>query len=263
MKESMERIAQHRRRSSRTILVPVLLLMLLAIGGCAAPPTDGPPDTSHETSDQGQAQELTIVDTTGRTVELVTAPKRIVVAGRAVLPLVNTMYLFPEAAERVVAVTSGNQKPGDFLTLVSPDFEGTTLMGPDAGPEQIAPLKPDLVVMRSFMNEKLGEPLKQLDIPVVYMDMETPEHYFQDLGNIGQIFENRTRAEEIEAFYRGRMERIDQAVGGLNEQAKPLILILQYSDKGGEVALSVPPASWIQTIEAEMAGAVPAWADAA
>ena len=256
MKQAIERKAQHMRASSRTVLVPVLLLTLLALGGCAVLPTDDP-------SEPEQARKLTIVDTTGRIVEFPAAPKRIVVAGRAVLPLVNTMYLFPEAPERVIAVTSGNQKPGDFLTLVSPEFGETTLLGPDAGPEQIAPLKPDLVVMRSFMGEKLGEPLEQIDIPVVYMDMETPERYFQDLGNIGQLFGNSARVEEIEAFYRGQMERIDLVVEGLSDEAKPRILILQYSDKGGEVALNVPPASWIQTMEAEMAGAVPAWAEAA
>jgi iron complex transport system substrate-binding protein len=49
----------------------------------------------------------------------------------------------------------------------------------------------------------------------------------------------------------------------LEEGQKPRILIVQYSDKGGEVALNVPSGDWIQTKEAELAGALPVWQEAA
>jgi iron complex transport system substrate-binding protein len=41
----------------------------------------------------------------------------------------------------------------------------------------------------------------------------------------------------------------------------PRVLIVQYLNEGGQVALNVPPAPWIQTTEAELAGGVPVWKD--
>jgi iron complex transport system substrate-binding protein len=37
--------------------------------------------------------------------------------------------------------------------------------------------------------------------------------------------------------------------------------MLQYSEKGGEIAFKVPPAEWIQTGIVEMAGGKPVWTD--
>jgi iron complex transport system substrate-binding protein len=206
---------------------------------------------------------LTVVDAAGRSIRFAAPPQRIVVAGKATLPLANTLYLFPEAGERIVAISSGNQNPGDFLALVDGSFDEKTLLAPDAGPEQIAPLEPDVVLMRSFLAEKAGRALEQLEVPVVYLDLETPEQYLRDLETIGQLLDNQVRAEEIEAFYRARMGVIEEALVGLDDAQKPRILILQYTDQGGEVALNVPSVSWLQTTEAELAGAIPVWAEAA
>jgi iron complex transport system substrate-binding protein len=133
----------------------------------------------------------------------------------------------------------------------------------EAGPEQIAPLNPDVVIVRSFMQEKLGKPLEQVDIPVVYVDLETPEQYFRDVMVLGQLFDNEARAEEIQAFYQARLDQLDEGLGGLADEQKPRVLIVQYSDQGGEVALNVPSASWLQTTEAELAGGLPIWKEAA
>jgi iron complex transport system substrate-binding protein len=133
----------------------------------------------------------------------------------------------------------------------------------EAGPEQIAPLKPDVVILRSFMQESLGQPLEQVDIPVVYVDLETPEQYFRDLVTLGQLFDNEARAGEIQAFYQARLDRLEEGLGGLADEQKPRVLVVQYSDQGGEVALNVPSASWLQTTEAELAGGLPIWKEAA
>ena len=42
-----------------------------------------------------------------------------------------------------------------------------------AGPEQIAPVAPDAIVLKTAAVEGLGEPLEELGIPVVYVGMET------------------------------------------------------------------------------------------
>jgi iron complex transport system substrate-binding protein len=150
-----------------------------------------------------------------------------------------------------------------FLRLVDPAFDDKVLLEVEAGPEQIAPLEPDVVVLRSFMAERLGRSLETLDIPVVYVDLETPDRYFQDLELVGQLLGNEARAAEIRSFYRVRLDRVDESLQGLAEDQKPRVLLMQYSAQGSEIAFLVPSAEWIQTIETRLAGGIPAWSEAA
>lgn len=248
--------------SSLSLWVVAVLLVGSLSSACGVAPTEmGSPPSSPEPAEE--TGPVSVTDGLGRTVQFTEPPRRIVVAGKATLMVVNALYMFPEAQERVVAVTAGNQKPGRFLAFVDPAFDGKILLEPDAGPEQIAPLTPDVVVLRSFMADKLGQPLERLDIPVVYVDLETPEQYFRDLATLGQLLGDEARAGEIQAFYRSRLEAIAGQVEGLGEDQKPRVLLLQYSDKGGEIALNVPPVSWIQTTQVELAGGLPVWTEAA
>jgi iron complex transport system substrate-binding protein len=232
-----------------------VLLASLLVTACGSTPTPEVPAAGE--------RGLTVVDALGRNVEFSAPPQRIVVAGKSSLTIINTLYLFPEARDRVTGLVVGRQKPGEFLGLVDPDFDQKTMLEVEAGPEQIAPLNPDVVIVRSFMQEQLGKPLEQVDIPVVYVDLETPEQYFRDLTTLGQLFGNEARAAEIQSFYQVRLEQLEEGLAGLAEEQKPRVLIVQYSDQGGEVALNVPSASWLQTTEAELAGGFPVWKDAA
>ncbi|HSR31918.1 MAG TPA: ABC transporter substrate-binding protein [Anaerolineae bacterium] len=245
---------------SRLILVAVLASLLLsACGGAPASSTSESPASVPVKEGSG----VTVVDAMGRTVEFPQPPQRIVVAGRSSLTIIDTLFLFPEARERVIGLVIGRQNPGAFLNLVDPSFEQKEVLEVEAGPEQIAPLHPDVVIMRSFMAESLGGPVEQLDIPVVYVDLETPEQYFRDLATIGQLFGNSARAEEIEAFYQSGLGTVEDQLQDLGDEQKPRTLLLQYTEQGGEVALNVPSASWLQTAEVELAGGNPVWKDAA
>lgn len=206
---------------------------------------------------------VTVVDALGRSVELEALPQRIVSAGRSGLTIVETLYLFPETRERLVALSVGQQKPGDFLSLVDPGYGTKTEFAPDSGPEQIAPLQPDLVILRSFMADTLGAALEQVSIPVVYLDLETPEQYFRDLATLGQLLGNEERAREIEAYYQERLDAIEAGLEGLDPADRPRVLLVQHSAQGGEVSLEVPSVAWLQTIEVELAGGEPVWREAA
>ncbi len=113
--------------------------------------------------------------------------------------------------------------------------------------------------MKSFMAEQLGEPLGQLNLPVLYLDLETPEAFYQDIQTLGQVFGDEKRAEEITEFYQSRVSKIEENVIGISEDQKPGVLILQYSDRDGEVAFKVPPVSWLQTRLVEISGGTPVW----
>jgi len=250
------------RHSPTFIEVAAILLTSLLLGACGGAPT-APPLQNPSPEPFEQASGIVVVDALRHTLQFPQPPQRIVVAGKSSLTIVETFYLFPEAKERVVALVSSRQKPGDFLAFVDPAFSQKTLLEADAGPEQIAPHDPDVVIMRSFMAETLGRTLQELDIPVVYVDLETPEQYFRDVTTLGQLLGNKARAEEIQAFYRSYLDDVAQPLQGLSKEQKPRVLVLQYSDIGGQVTFNVPPASWIQTAEAELAGGIPVWKEAA
>jgi iron complex transport system substrate-binding protein len=201
-------------------------------------------------------------DALGRTVKFDTPPQRIVTVGKAFFMISDALFLFPEAKDRVVAMGSNNQQATDFLTLVDPTYNDMEFLAFDSGPEQIAAVRPDVVIVKSFAAESLGDPIERLGIPTVYVDLETPEQYVRDVRTLGQVFGNTQRAEEILAYYQARSDAIAEQIASLEAEDKPTVLMLQYSDKGGEVAFNVPPAGWIQTTMAEMAGGTPVWTEA-
>jgi iron complex transport system substrate-binding protein len=212
---------------------------------------------------EGSAQNevLEVTDSTGHVATLNGIPKRIAIAGKATIMVQDAIYLFPDALERIVALENRNQSVYSFLPVIDPGLDQKTILEKNAGPEQIAAVKPDLVMMKSFMAEGLGEPLEQLDIPVVYLDLETPEAFYQDISTLGQVFGNDDRAEEVVAYYQERVSWVEDLVSGVAEDEKPSVLILQHSDQGGDVAFKVPPVSWLQTTLVEIAGGDPVWKD--
>jgi iron complex transport system substrate-binding protein len=240
------------KRISQVIAGVLILSLLLA--ACGSTPV------AVQTEAPGG---LTLTVGSSRTVVFEELPQRIVIAGKSSLTIVNTFYLFPEAQDRLVGVVIGNQPVGDFVSLVDPAWDQKTVLAPDAGPEQIVPLSPDVVLLRSFMADSLGRSLAELDVPVVYFDLETPEQYSRDVSVLGQLLGNTARAETIGAFYRERLEGVEKVADGLSTGEKPRVLLVQYNDQGGEVAFNVPSAAWLQTMEVELAGGVPVWAEAA
>lgn len=230
------------------IPLSLTLIGLLLLAACTSKPAASP------------AGPITVQDALGREVTFTTPPQRIVVAGKATIMIVDALYLFPEGVERLAAVGSTGQG-GDFLPIVDPNAAAKATLGSDAGPEQIAAAKPDLVILKSYLAEKLGKPVEALGIPVFYVSLETPEQYFAELQALGRILGNEARAGEVVAFYKERMERVQRAMEGLSEEQKPKVLVLQHSVKGGETAYSVPPASWMQTLLVQIAGGRPVWLD--
>ena len=225
------------------------------------------PDTETATAlldaKAGESAEGWVVeDALGRSVVFDTLPERVVSLGKGIFMMADALYTFPEAGERVVALEGRNQSVSDFLPMVDPTFDRVEVLETDAGPEQVLPTNPDVIILKSYMAQR-GELFEQVGIPVVYVDLETPEQYFDDLTTLGQVFGNPARAETIRSFYRAKVDAVSTSLLDLSTEQMPDVLVLQASDTGGSVAFKVPPASWIQTTMVEMAGGNAVWKEAA
>ncbi len=268
----------------RLTWIVTLLLGLLVLAACTTPaaptatpttapaaqptavptvvPTTAPVPTAAPATPAATGTEIKVVDALGREVTFKNAPERIVIAGKATTLVADALYLFPEAGQRIVAIELRGQSAKSFLVVVDPAFGQKAPLEMNAAAEQIAPLKPDVVVLKSAMAEKLGTPLEQLGIPVVYVDLETPETFTKDITALGRLFGNPDRAQEILKFYQARVDQYGAATKDLKADQKPRVLLLQYTKQGEEVAFNVPPATWLQTTIVRLVGGEPIWTEA-
>lgn len=209
------------------------------------------------------SQEITsgieITDTTGHSIQLETLPERITFVGKSSNIVGDALYMFPEAASRIVGVGNTNQLKGDFIAVLDPLYSDKTYLEHSVGPEQIAVTNPDLVILKNFHKDSLGAAVEQLGIPVLYLDLESPEAYEKDFRMLGQVFGNMPRAEELVSYYKTEREFITERTARVTE--KPDVLFIYHSTRDGVSAFNIPPESWIQTRMVEMAGGNPIWKD--
>ncbi len=235
-----------RDHSYRWIGFVVLLTLLL--GACSALPV----------LDQ-VSNPLQITDTSGHTAHFNGQPEEIAIAGKASVMVQDAVFMFEEAEQRVKALENRNQSVYDFLPVVDPDIGEKDLFAVDAGPEQVAAVQPDLVLMKNFNKGGLGESVERLGIPALYLDLESPQIFYQDLEVLGRVFGNPQRAEDIQRFYQTRVDRVVEATADIPQEEKPRVLLLRYSGQGGKTTFSVPSGAWIQTEMVELAGGKPVW----
>jgi len=203
---------------------------------------------------------VTVTDAAGRAVSLERLPRRIVVAGRGTYMGMHLLYTFPEGRERLAGVESKSASQSDFIVAVDPEFESRVAgLAANPNPEQIAALNPDLVLMKNVALDDMGKLLTDLNIPVVYLGLETPEQFFQDVTNLGLLLGNPTRAQEVIAFYQSRLDRVAAQAATTPEAERPRVLLLEYSDRGSEIAVKVPAMAWMQTFQVKAAGGNPVW----
>ncbi|MCJ7623742.1 MAG: ABC transporter substrate-binding protein [Anaerolineaceae bacterium] len=203
---------------------------------------------------------FTVSDALGREVIFEKPPQRFVLTGKAWFMLADAIYLFPEARELLVGIGKTTlQGVMGFFSVVDPGLSERTLLERDATVDDILSLRPDVVLMKSYLRESQGMPLEELGIPVVYLDFETPDQYQRDLQTLGELFQNEARADSLKAFFRDQVELVSKKTASLADENKPQVLLVYYDDSAGSAAVKVPPLSWIQVIMIEMAGGIPVW----
>ena len=258
------------------LISAVLVIGALMLGACTAATAAVPeaeqaqavPATEEETAAEAPAEQaveestgVTIEDSAGSVVELASLPQRVVVVGKATPYTLGTTYVFEEASERVVALELRGLTIPEFLSLIDPQYDEKTKLEQDAGAEQIAPVNPDIVITKDYVVKSLEESLNPLGIPVVGLNMETPEVFYKDIDMLGQLFGNPDRADEVNTYMQEKVAVVKTAMEGLADGDKPTVLVLQYSAQDGEVAFKVPPVSYIQTTMVLDGGGIPVWAD--
>jgi len=235
--------------------------------GTLPSPTSKPAASSAATPTQTAAKPaggpIKLTDAAGRTVELAGIPQRLVVVGRGPHMALHILYMFPEGRQRLVGMEKKGATVSDFLPIVDPSFKDKPVLDANPNAEQIAALKPDLVIMKGITADKLSETLDKVGIPSMYLALETPEQFVKDVTNLGIILGNAKRAEEIVAFYQTRIDKLRKGTAGIKDADKPRVLLMEYSDRGGGVAVQVPARAWMQTIEVQTAGGNPIWLEAA
>jgi len=209
------------------------------------------------------AQPLRVEDATGNQVSFTRLPRRMVVVGQGTFMPMHLLYLFPECKDRLVGHEERYKNANNFLPLVDAGFSEKTALATNPGPEHVAALNPDLVIMKGTVPSPLGASLSRLRIPVVYLGMENPEQFLKDVRTMGFLFGNSSRADEIIGFYRTRLDRLAKGLEGVANEEKPRVLIMGYHERGGKAAVQVPGRSWTQTIQALRAGGKPVWLETA
>lgn len=202
-----------------------------------------------------------VTDGLGRSVEIPAQPRRIVTAGRAQLMTINAVWAFEDAPERMYAVGNVEQGRGTFLADWDADWDRLTILDRSAGPEQVASLAPDLVILKSVVRANLGEPLERLGVPVIYVDLENPEQYQRDLRVLAAVVIDPVRGEELADFFRNTAAAVERSVSAA-AATQPTTLMIYHRVSGGDVSFSVPPAGWIQTEMVNRAGGDPVWLEA-
>ncbi len=204
---------------------------------------------------------LVFTDATGKEITLNAAPEKIIVAGKATPYVLDTIYLFPEAARKLVALEVRGFDTQAFLELVDPEVGVKAMLERDSGAEQIAPYNPDLVIVKNISLGGLGSTLEEISIPVMGVNLETPEYFYEDIQALGQVFDDSSRAKEIIAYYQGIEQQLSDTLGGIPDNEIPSVLVVQTIEDGGEITFAVPPASYLQTTLVQKAGGNPIWLD--
>jgi iron complex transport system substrate-binding protein len=194
-----------------------------------------------------------------------TPPDRIAAVGPSAFLLTDALYLFPAATNRLVAFSDdipfGSSR--SFAAFFDPALPAKTRLGSTAGPEQTAAAAPQVVLLKSSAS-RLGAAYEALGIPILYLDLESPEAYDRDLAALGDLLGDPATAGRWRTYYtsiRRRAADFAAAASAASAVPPPRVLLLQLSARGGPA--KIPAAGWMQTRLVEMAGGIPVWKDAA
>ena len=185
----------------RIILAISIVIIMLALLVACAPKTDT------------GSQNLVLTDGLGREVKI-TAPARRIVS----LAPSNTEILFAlGAAEQVVGRDEFSNFPAEVASI--PSIGGS--MG-NYNFEQIAALKPDLVLASSLNTPEQVSSLEQLGLTVYLLPNPNDlEGLYQNLAVVGSLSGRSSQADDLIKSLKARVEAVENAVSAIG--TKPVV----------------------------------------
>jgi iron complex transport system substrate-binding protein len=235
--------------------------------GSTSPTASASPDlpsgsTSPTSAQPTSAHPIQTSDALGRIVTLASPPQRLVTAGKGVFMLTDALYLFPGARSKVVAIGQGQPGYEGFLALVAPATATVQILSGGGGVEPIAAARPDLVILKSYSASSIGAQLEKLNLATLYLELESPEQYVRDLATLGRALGEEERGAALAKYYEEEGKKVADTVALLPVEKRPRVLLAEVTNKGGSLAVLVPPANWIQTTMVERAGGIAVWKEA-
>lgn len=231
----------------RHVIIIFSALLLLAI--YASAPSffndDTPPD-----------EYVTITDALGRDVQVNLPIEKVIVAGKANGLVLSVAYMFPSAADLLSNLDSSLFK-SPLFRQVDPDIDSKSILEDRLNIEEIVAQEPDVVVLKSSMKSKVGDPLENVGMTVVYVDFEELESYQRDIHVLGKIFGDEERAECISSYYEEKYHSILEETKDIDDVERPRALLLYYNVRGDTISFMAPGATWLQTSMIHVAGGYP------
>jgi iron complex transport system substrate-binding protein len=227
-----------RKQTLRSLsFLTVILLLITSFAGCTTPK-----------STQQQSQYVTITDYLGKEVKIKEPVKSIVSTyGLAT----QTLFLMGDG-EKVKGSTklAANDT---FIKLVYPEQAKSMKMviTPNgANIEEIAQLKPDVIITAFWNSEQISKQLGNLHIPIITLNMETPENYIKSVLLLGKVLNEEQKAKTIANYYEEAMNSIVSKTSSVKN--KPKVMLIEYSLKSK--VLKVPGKEYFQNELIKMAG---------
>ncbi len=204
------------------------------------------------------------VDANGDVVSPAAVPERILVAGKAALIPSDALFLFPEGRKHLLRLARVDQGMGNLFALLEPELAAASAADTmqNGGTEELAAMRPDLVIAKTSATATVIDKLRPLGIPCFAMSLETPEEWLRELPELGKVLGEEARAEEVCGMIRARMDAVAAGVRGALSApgaVRPRVLLLQASAADGVMSFSVSPDAWLQTWMVEAAGGEAAW----
>lgn len=197
------------------------------------------------------SKSITVTDSLDRIVYFDSLPTKIVVASdTGGVTIVETLYMFRSAVDKVIAMDSWGIINNPFINMLDPNLKSKVLFEKTPTVEEILKLQPDLVITRTYMASSLGKQLESAGVKLIYLDLETPEAFFKSIYLIGKILGEDDRAMEIVAYMNSLINGVTLKVGNIPN--KPRVLFIWYTLK----ALRIPASGFIQNRLIELAGGI-------
>ncbi len=213
-------------------LVVSIALVLIVVGGCS---------TQAETGTK-TAQQITVTDTLGRTVELTGSAQKIVATGVGALRL----YTYVGAVDKIAGIEGIDQKSsiGKPYVIVNPEFANLPTIGaggPNSSPdpEQILKVEPDVIFTTTATDTATADELQnKTGIPVIALSSGSTglfdETLYQSLTIIGQVMGTEARATEVVDFIKAYEADLKQRTAGIDEAAKVTSYVGALGSKGAQ-----------------------------